>query len=61
MHLYLRTLVQLCSCTLMQLCSCTLVRLCSCTVMHLCNDARQEGMKTTPAMPAYLIVMPSRT
>ena len=45
MHLYLRTLVQLCSCT----------------VMHLCNDARQEGMKTTPAMPAYLIVMPSRT
>ena len=61
MHSCFHALVLSCTCTCIHLCSYAVVRLCSYAVVHLCNDARQEGMKTTPAMPAYLIVMPSRT
>ena len=57
MHSCFRACTILCSCTIMHLCGCTFVRLCACAKTGKVGKAQKRSL----ALPAYMVVMPSRT
>ena len=70
--LYMHNCTQLCNDAFVLSCfrACThayihaVVRLCGCTVAHSCACAKvagRQGSEEIPAVPAYMMVMPSRT